>query len=181
MDAAEFKMTVLPMSRKLLHYAFQILHDSAEAEDTIQEVVLKLWNIRHSLKSIKNPEAFAMTITRNWCLDRLKAKKPVYIATYHFGYDRQSDEYDPHRQVEHEDRLNILYRVIDNLPEQQKQVVQLRDIEGLEYEQIAEIMDMNLNALRVTLSRARNKIRDELIKFDAYGYQTNKNTAGKLL
>ena len=181
MDAAEFKRIVLPMSRKLLHYAFQILRDTGEAEDAVQEVVLKLWKIRYSLKDLNSLDAFAMKITRNWCLDRLKSKKPLYIDAYNYKYDRQTDEDNPQRQIEQTDKLDLIYMVMNRLPDQQKQIVQLRDIEGLEYEQIAEIMEMNLNALRVCLSRARNKIREELIKFDAYGYQANKNTAGKVL
>jgi RNA polymerase sigma-70 factor (ECF subfamily) len=181
MDAAEFKRIVLPMSRKLLHYSFQLLHDTGEAEDAVQEVVLKLWKIRFSLKDFNSLDAFAMKITRNWCLDRLKAKKPLYIDTYNYRYDRQSDEYNPQKQMEHADKLDLINKVLNRLPDQQRQIVQLRDIEGLEYEQIAEIMEMNLNALRVSLSRARNKIREELIKFDSYGYQTNKDAAGKVL
>jgi RNA polymerase sigma-70 factor (ECF subfamily) len=177
MDAAEFKTLVLPMSRKLLHFAFHLLRDSGEAEDAVQEAVLKLWKIRDSLENYNSVEAFAMKITRNWCLDRLKAKKPVYIEAYHSGYDRQTEENNPLNQMEQNDKLNLLYNLMNKLPEQQRQIIQLRDIEGLEFDQISEIMDMNLNALRVNLSRARNRIREELIKHDAYGYQTNKNTA----
>ena len=181
MDAAEFKKIVLPMSRKLLHFSFHLLRDSGEAEDAVQEVVLKLWKIRDSLENYNSLEAFAMKVTRNWCLDRLKAKKPVYIEAYHYGYDRQTEENNPQRLLEQSDKMDLLYKVLNKLPDQQKQVVQLRDVEGLDFDQIAEIMDMNMNALRVNLSRARNKIREELIKYDGYGYQTDKDAAGKIL
>jgi len=181
MDAAEFKRIVLPMSRKLLHYAFQLLHDTGEAEDAVQEAILKLWKIRYSLKDFNSLDAFALKITRNWCLDRLKAKKPLYIDAYNYRYDRQSDEYNPQKQMENADKLDLIYRVMSSLPDQQRQIVQLRDIEGIEYEQIADIMEMNLNAVRVCLSRARNKIKEEIVKLDAYGYQTNKDAAGKVL
>jgi len=180
MDAAEFKKTILPMSRKLLHFAFHLLRDKGEAEDAVQEAVLKLWKIRDSLENYNSLEAFAMKITRNWCLDRLKSKKPVYIESYRSGFDRQSDDSNPHRLVEQTDKLSFFYKVLDTLPEQQKQVIQLRDIEGLDYGQISEIMDMNLNALRVNLSRGRNRIREELIKYDDYGNRSNKDTAGKV-
>jgi RNA polymerase sigma factor (sigma-70 family) len=73
MDAARFNNLVLPMSKKLLHFAFQMLHDTGEAEDAVQEVILKLWKIRDSLENYNSLEAFSMKITRNWCLDRLKA------------------------------------------------------------------------------------------------------------
>jgi len=171
---------ILPMSRKMLHFAFQFLHDTGEAEDAVQEVVLKLWKIRDTLEQYNSVEAFTMKITRNWCLDRLKAKKPVYIDTYHSGYDRQTDENNPQKMMEQTDRLNFFYRMLEKLPDQQRQIVQLRDIEGFEFDQIAEIMDMNMNALRVNLSRARSKIREEIMKYEAYGYSTNKDTAGKV-
>jgi RNA polymerase sigma factor (sigma-70 family) len=181
MNAAEFKALVLPMSRKLLHFAFHLLRDNVEAEDAVQEVVLKLWKIRDSLESYSSLEAFAMKITRNWCFDRLKAKKPVYIEAYRNGYDRQAEDSNPHKILEQADKINLLHILMNKLPEQQRQVIQLRDIEGLEFEQISEIMDMNLNALRVNLSRARSRIREEILKVDAYGYERNKNTAGKIL
>jgi RNA polymerase sigma factor (sigma-70 family) len=181
MDAAHFNNLVLPMSRKLLHFAFQMLHDTGEAEDAVQEVILKLWKIRDSLENYNSLEAFSMKITRNWCLDRLKAKKPVYIGEYQKGFDRQAADENPQKQMEKEDRRRLLSAVLEKLPEQQRLIIQLRDIEGLEFEQIAEIMDTNVNALRVSLSRARNKMREELAKNNEYGYQRNKGTAGKIL
>jgi RNA polymerase sigma-70 factor (ECF subfamily) len=145
----------------------------------VQEIVLKLWKIRYSLKEFHSLEAFAMKMTRNWCLDRLKAKKPLYIDAYHTRFDRKSDEDNPHKQMEQADKVHLIYRILDSLPDHQRQVIQLRDIEELEYEQIAEIMEMNLNALRVCLSRARHKIREELLKSDAYGC-AHKSVAGKV-
>ena len=181
MDAVEFKQRVIPISGKLLHYALQILHDSHEAEDAVQETILKLWKMKDTLHNYTSLEAFSMKITRNWCLDRLKAKKPLYVEGYQAGYDRQTDEANPHRQLEQADRLELLERLLEKLPEQQKQILQLRDMEGLEFEQIAIIMGMNLNALRVNLSRARNRLRDEIVKYEGYGYQTDKDIAGKIL
>lgn len=181
MDAARFNSLVLPISKKLLHFAFQMLHDKGEAEDTVQEVILKLWKIRDSLENYNSLEAFAMKITKNWCLDRLKAKKPVYIEGYQKGFDRLEADENPQKQMEKEDRLKLLATVLENLPEPQRLIIQLRDIEGLEFEQIAEIMDSNINALRVSLSRARNKMKEELTKYNEYGYYRNTGAAGKIL
>jgi RNA polymerase sigma-70 factor (ECF subfamily) len=181
MDAARFNSLVLPMSKKLLHFAFQMLHDTGEAEDTVQEVILKLWKIRDSLENYNSLEAFAMKITRNWCLDRLKAKKPVYIEGYQTGFDRLAADENPHKQMEKKDRIKLLASVLEKLPEQQRLIIQLRDIEGLEFDQIAEIMDSNVNALRVSLLRARNKLKEELTKYNEYGYQRNTGASGKIL
>jgi len=181
MNAVEFKSMMLPMSRKLLHFAYILLRDAADAEDAVQEVYLKLWKIRDSLEKYNSVEAFAIKVTKNWCLDRLKAKKPIYIESYHTGYDKLTEENDPQRILEYSDRVNLVNILLEKLPEQQRMILQLRDIEGLEYEEIAEIMDMNNNAVRVNLSRARNRIREELVQYENYGYQSNKKSAGKIL
>jgi len=180
MDAAQFKNLVLPLSGKLFHFASLMLGEKGEAEDAVQEVCLKLWKIRDSLEKYDSIEAFAMKVTKNWCLDRLKARKPVYIESYNSWYDRRSED-DPHKQMERSDRSRLLNRILDLLPEQQRLVIQLRELEELEFEEIAEIMDMQVNAIRVNLFRARNRIRDELIKVEQNGHQSNKASAGKIL
>jgi len=181
MNAAEFKNLILPMSGKLHHFAYLLLRETGEAEDAVQEVCLKLWKIRGSLEQYNSIEAFAMKVTRNWCLDRLKAKKPVYIDSYHAWFDRKSEESDPQKLLEHADKLKLLHVLLDKLPEQQRLIIQLRELEGMDFEEIAEVMDMNINAIRVSLSRARNKIREEMINYESDGYKSNKTPAGKIL
>jgi RNA polymerase sigma factor (sigma-70 family) len=122
-----------------------------------------------------------MKVTRNWCLDRLKGKKPVYIDSYHSWYDRRSEESDPQKILENTDKLRLLHVLLDKLPEQQRLIMQLRELEGMEFEEIAIITDMNINAIRVNLSRARNKIREEMINYESDGYQSYKKPAGKIL
>ncbi|MBN2274377.1 MAG: RNA polymerase sigma factor [Bacteroidales bacterium] len=177
MNAAEFKEKIIPLSGKLFHFARLLLKDHAEAEDSVQEIFLKLWKLRDDLKKYDNIEAFAMRVTRNWCLDRIKAKKPLYIDNYTSGFDQYSDTDSPLGLLEKADQMSTVSRIIQTLPEQQKTIIQLRDIEGYEYEEIANIMNMNINAVRVSLSRARNTIREQLINFVDYGYSKNKNTA----
>ena len=88
------------------------------------------------------------------------------------------DEIEAQKQMEKKDRLKLLSTVLEKLPEQQRLIIQLRDIEELEFDQIAEIMDTNVNALRVSLSRARNRLKEELTKFNEYGNQRNTGVAG---
>ena len=181
MDATQFKNLILPLSGKLLHFASLMLRETNEAEDAVQEVCLKLWKIRDSLEKYDSVEAFAMKVTRNWCLDRLKARKPVYIENYQGWYDRGSDEADPYHQMERSDRKVLLNRILDRLPEQQRLIIQLRELEGLEFEEIALITDMNVNAIRVNLFRARQRMREEIIKYEQNGHQPSKASAGKIL
>jgi RNA polymerase sigma factor (sigma-70 family) len=180
MDAAEFKAKVIPLSGKLYHFARLLLKDHAEAEDSVQEIFLKLWKMRNELAEYTNLEAFAMRVTRNWCLDRLKAKKPVYIESYARGYELYSEVENPLRMLESTDQMATIRKHMQTLPEQQQTVIQLRDIEGYEFEEIAVIMGMNVNAIRVTLSRARNTIRELLIKIGNYGHPANQNPARQI-
>lgn len=181
MDANDFKKNMLPLSGKLYRFACLLLRDKSEAEDTVQEVYLKLWKIRDSLESLKSVEAFAMKMTRNWCLDRIKARKPVYIESYQKWFDRRSEDDDPHRILENNDKLGVLQQILDQLPEQQRQIVQLREFEELEYEDISEVMDMQVNAIRVNLSRARNYIKEAMQKYESDGHKPNPTAVGKIL
>ncbi len=178
MTAKEFKKVVIPMGKKLYNFARLLLRDEDEADDAVQEVFIKLWKLRKKLSEYRNLEAFAMTINKNWCLDRLKAKRPIYIENYEKGYDCQHTGSTPDKILETQDKLERFYKIMDVLPGQQKLIVQLRDVEGYEYEEIAEIMNMNINAIRVNLSRARNKVKELLVKTDKYGYQENRNIIG---
>ncbi|MFO7370993.1 MAG: RNA polymerase sigma factor [Bacteroidales bacterium] len=181
MDANDFEKNMLPLSGKLYRFACLLLRDKNEAEDAIQEVYLKLWKIRDSLESLKSIEAFAMKMTKNWCLDRIKARKPVYIESYQKWYDKRTEDDDPHRILENTDKLGLLHRILDQLPEQQRHIVQLRELDGLEFEEISEVMDMQVNAVRVNLSRARNRIKEVMQKYESDGYKSNPTTVGKLL
>ncbi|MBN2480186.1 MAG: sigma-70 family RNA polymerase sigma factor [Bacteroidales bacterium] len=169
MDSSEFKRLILPMSRKLFNFAHMMLRDQAEAQDAVQEVCLKLWNLRDRLKEIHNPEAFAMKTMKNWCLDHMKSRKPVYVDQYHSGIDRQTGQKNPLESLENTDMMEHFTRVLDRLPEQQRSIFQLRDLEGYEFDEIADIMDMTINTVRVNLSRARTRLREELHKIRVYG------------
>ena len=181
MDIIGFKKHILPLNGRLYHYAYMLLKEKSEAEDAVQEVCLRLWKIKESLEQYNSLEAFAFKMTRNWCLDRIKARKPIYIESYNSWYDQKTDANDPHEALEHSDNLNLLFTLMNKLPEQQRDILQLREIENKEFDEIAEIMDMNVNAVRVNLSRARNKIREEMSKFETNGKQSNSSITRKIL
>jgi len=170
MDSAEFKTKVIPLGRKLYNFARLLLNDQVEAQDAVQEVYIKLWNYRNKMQTIDNIEAFAMKITRNWCLDRLKAKRPVFIDDYSRNYDFQKEKNNPHSILENTDRLNEFNNIMQSLPEQQKMIIQLRDVEGYDFEEIADILNINMNTVRVNLSRARKKVKESIIKSKNHGY-----------
>lgn len=167
MNQNTFISLIDPVKDKIYRLALRLLTSKEAAEDATQDVILKLWSRNNKLKEYANLEAFAMTVTKNHCLDQLKLKQNNNLRIVHSNYD--SNENNQHQQLEIEDELDQVTSILNLLPEQQKLIFQLRDVEQYDYEEIAEITQMNETAIRVALSRARKKIREELIKKHNYG------------
>jgi RNA polymerase sigma-70 factor (ECF subfamily) len=165
MTLEEFKIEVLPLKNKLYRFALRMLENSVEAEDIIQETLVRLWSRRSRLHSYRSIEAFAMTITRNLCLDLLRTRKREISDV---NNELVIDNVTPYRITEVADIMKQVNQIIDGLPEQQKMIIHLRDIEGYDFDEIAEIMDLNLNVIRVNLSRARKKIREAIVNSNKY-------------
>lgn len=167
MNQNDFVKLIAPFKDKLFRLAKRLLVSTEEAEDATQEVILKLWNNKENLDSYKSIEAFSMTITKNYCLDQLKAKRSGNLKLVHDNYIERDPSLE--NQLEAKDTLNWVEKAINELPEQQKLIIQMRDIEEYEFEEIAKIMDMNETAIRVALSRARKTIRTFILKTNDYG------------
>ena len=157
----------MPFKDKVFRLAKRLLVSTEEAEDATQEILLKLWNNKENIGKYKNVEAFSMTMTKNFCLDKLKSKQAQNLKIVHSNY--QDNNTSLQKQVELNDSVNWVSKIIEELPEQQKLVIQLRDIEEYEYDEIAKVLDMNPTAVRVTLSRARKTIREKLTNTHRYG------------
>jgi len=166
MTIEDFKSRVLVLNNRLYLYAYRYLKGKEEAEDAVQEVFMKLWVIKEKLDTYKNLEAFAYRVTRNLCLDKIKAKKTVRLPDTPYSQPKQT--YTPANKLEDSERFKLVQQIIDNLPEQQRLVIQFRDIDQYSYEEISDIMEIELNAIRVNLSRARKKVRDEIAKIYDY-------------
>ena len=167
MKQSEFLKTVMPFKDKVFRLAKRLLVSTEEAEDATQELYFKLWNNREKLENYKSVEAFAMTMTKNYCFDRLKSKQASNLTLVHSNY--KENDTSLQRKVELNDSVNIVHDLIEELPEQQKLVIQLRDVEQYEFEEIGKMLDMKPTAVRVTLSRARKTIKNQLLKQHHYG------------
>lgn len=167
MEQSEFVKLIEPFRNKIFRLARRLLVSVEEAEDATQEVYIKLWNKNDGLKAYQSVEALAMTMTKNYCLDQLRSKRSGNLSIVHNNYkDREAPL---QKQIEDRDNWSWVEKAIATLPEQQQMIVQMRDIEQYEYEQIAEILQMNETAIRVALSRARKTIREFISKTHAYG------------
>lgn len=167
MNERTFLNIINPVKDKMYRLALRLLTSKEAAEDATQEVILKLWSRKEKIKHYANIEAFAMTVTKNYCLDQLKSKQNSHLRIVHQNY--QNHDISLQTEVELSDEMAWLGKIVDSLPDQQKMIFQLRDIEQYDYEEIAEIMEMNQTAIRVALSRARKAIRENLIKKHNYG------------
>ncbi len=167
MNQSDFLKVVLPFKDKVFRLAKRLLVSTEEAEDATQELVFKLWRNKEKLSSYKNVEAFAMTMTKNYCYDRLKSKQASNLTLVHSNYKEKETSLD--KKVEYNDSVSLVHKLIDKLPEQQKTIIQLRDVEQYDFDEICKMVNMKPTAVRVALSRARKTIREELIKKHNYG------------
>lgn len=169
MHQKEFIQLVTPFKDKVFRLAKRLLISTEEAEDATQEVLVKLWNKNDKLDAYTSLEAFAMTTTKNYCLDQLKSKRVSNLQLVHSNYeDKQVGLL---QKIEDTDSLSWVEKIINELPEQQKLIVQMRDVEQYEFEEIAKMLNMNETAIRVALSRARKTIRETMQKTHSYGIE----------
>lgn len=169
MNQLEFLQLTSSFKDKVFRLAKRLLISTEEAEDATQEVLVKLWSKNESLVGFNSIEAFAMTITKNYCLDQLKSKRAENLKIVHDNFT--DDAHSLVKKVEDDDSLNWVEKIINQLPEQQRLIIQMRDIEQYEFSEIAIIMQMNETAIRVALSRARKTIRECMIKIENYGIE----------
>ncbi|SEC53904.1 RNA polymerase sigma-70 factor, ECF subfamily [Maribacter dokdonensis] len=167
MKQTEFLNIVLPFKDKLFRMAKRLLVSTEEAEDATQEILIKLWSKKNKMESYNNVEAFAMTMTKNFCLDRLKSKQAGNLKLVHSNYTDSSTSLQS--ELEAKDSIDWVERIMAELPEQQKMVLQLRDVEQYEFEEIEKLLDMKPTAIRVALSRARKTVREKLMEKHNYG------------
>ncbi len=168
MSLETFKTRVLPVKDKLFRYTLRILKNEDEAKDVVQETFIKVWNKRDEMHTYENMEAWCMRVGRNLALDKLKSKHKNAVDINN-AYDLQSSSQSPYSSTEHNDTMRAIHQYINQLPDLQKQIIQLRDIDGFSYQEISEILKQNLNTVKVNLFRARKQVREQLIQVNAYG------------
>ena len=166
-----FDSQVMPVTDKMYRYACSILKNKESAHDVVQECLIKIWKNRMKLPEINNIESWVMRITRNQCYDWVKVNRFSLETDVDINRDdianREPSGTD--ETVLMTDRLQWLEIAIGKLPQKQKEIYHLREVEELTYQDIAEILSLSLSEVKVSLHRARQKIKSTIGKIDAYG------------
>ncbi len=170
MKKISFRNDVLPLKNELFRLALRITLNHAEAEDVVQETMIKVWNRRDQWDEIESIEAFCLTICRNISIDKMKKaeNQNQSLEEEHDAPDR-SYASNPEEQAVQRDRIELIRRLINNLPEKQRSAMQLRDLEGKSYKEIAEIMAISEEQVKINIYRARQTIKQKFIETENYG------------
>ncbi|MCE5205253.1 MAG: RNA polymerase sigma factor [Porphyromonadaceae bacterium] len=161
MNAQQFQHQILCYSDKLYRMALSVLKDENLSKDAYQELMMRLWEKRKQLMMIENPQAFLLTSMRNLCLDMLRKQQPNGELSPNATYPAPG----PHQLTEEADTVNTINRMINSLPEMQRTIIRMKDVEEMEVTEISEIMSITENAVTANLSRARKKIREMILTF----------------
>lgn len=167
-DKVSFRNDILPLKNQLYRLALRVTLDSAEAEDIVQETLIKVWNRRDSWDTIDNIEAFCLTVCRNLALDSVKRQARRNVSIDEAQTDSPDSGYTPSEQAIADDQIAIVRRIVDSLPEKQRSCIQLRDFEGKSYRDIATILGITEDQVKVNIFRGRKAIKERFDSLDNY-------------
>ena len=168
MQEISFRNDILPLKDKLFRLALRITLDRAEAEDVVQDTMIRVWNKRDEWQQFESVEAYCLIVAKNLAIDRSQ-KKDAQNVELSPEMAEEADTSGPYDRLVNNERMKIIHRVIDELPEKQRLIMQLRDIEGESYKDIAKVLQLTEEQVKVNLFRARQKVKQRYIEIDEYG------------
>lgn len=163
-----FRTDILPLKNQLYRLALRITLNTAEAEDIVQETLIKVWNRRETWDQIDNIEAFCFTVCRNLSLDSIKRHDNQNKTLDDKGGDQIDLSNDPSGQTIVNDQMNMVRQIVDSLPEKQRSCIQLRDFEGKTYKDIALVLGISEEQVKVNIFRGRQTIKQRFEKLDNF-------------
>ena len=168
MQEISFRNDILPLQDKLFRLALRITLDRAEAEDVVQDTMIRVWNKRDEWQQFESVEAYCLIVAKNLAIDRSQ-KKDAQNVELTPEMAEEADTSGPYDRLVNNERMKIIHRLIDELPEKQRLIMQLRDIEGESYKDIAKVLQLTEEQVKVNLFRARQKVKQRYIEIDEYG------------
>ena len=161
----DFKHDILPLKNIIFRTALRIVLNREEAEDIVQDTLIKLWERRNELEKVENLEAFALTMARNLALDRKEKMDNQHVSFDDEEHDRPNEGLEgTDSHLMHQETSGFIANIINALPEKQRTIIQLRDIEGKSYKEIANVLSISESDVKVTLFRARNELKEKILQ-----------------
>lgn len=168
MQEISFRNDILPLKDKLFRLALRITLDRAEAEDVVQDTMIRVWDKRDEWKQFDSVEAYCLTVAKNLAIDRSQKKEAQNVPLTP-AMEEETEASGPYDRLVGDERMRIIHRLIDELPEKQRLIMQLRDIEGESYKEIAKVLNLTEEQVKVNLFRARQKVKQRYTEIDEYG------------
>ncbi|MGN1375061.1 MAG: RNA polymerase sigma factor [Prevotella sp.] len=164
-----FRNDVMPLKDVLYRLALRITLNREEAEDIVQDTLIKVWNKRDEWQDIKSIEAYSLTICRNLSLDRIKRAGNDTQPIKEGEHTDSENSINPYERIVQKDSIEQVKHIIDGLPEKQKSCMQLRDFEGKSYKDIANILEISEEQVKINIFRARQTVKKQFKEIDKYG------------
>ncbi|MBO7109720.1 MAG: RNA polymerase sigma factor [Prevotella sp.] len=167
-----FRTDILPLKNELFRLALRITLNRDDAEDVVQETMLKVWNRREQWSELESIEAFCLTICRNVALDKMKRADSQNTSLEESGEFEHADRSyaaNPEEQAVQRDRVELVRKLVGQLPEKQRTCMQLRDMEGKAYKDIAQVMGITEQQVKVNIFRARQTIKQKFLQIEQHG------------
>lgn len=168
MQKISFRTHILPLKNKLYRLALRITLNTAEAEDVVQDTMIRVWDKRNEWEGLDSIEAYCLTVARNLAIDRNRAAGGRYMELTSEMQDTPGVS-NPYDLLVENENINMIHRLINELPEKQRVIIQLREIEGKSYKEIADILQLPEEQIKVNLFRARQKVKQKYTKINEYG------------
>lgn len=166
MSSKLYHNEIIPASDGMYRYALSIVHEPETARDVVQDCLAKIWNIRHDLKKIEKVNAWTFRIVRNRCIEMLRRDR--YADLDQKVVNMQISGPADQKTID-DDQMSWLYDVLQTLPTKQREVFHLREVEEMSYQEIAETCSLSESDVKVNIHRARKKVKEAMLKIDAYG------------
>ena len=168
MQEISFRNDILPLKDKLFRLALRITFDRAEAEDVVQETLIRVWNKRDEWTKFGSIEAYCLTVAKNLAIDRSE-RKDAQTVELTPEMEQTSGASNPYDHLVDKEQMTLIHRLVNELPDKQRLIMQLRDIEGKSYKEIAVVLHLTEEQVKVNLFRARQKVKQRYLDIDGYG------------
>lgn len=167
-DAGSFNRLMEKHERRMYAVALRICRNKEDAEDCLQEAMLRIYRALPNFKGMSSFSTWVYRITMNTCLDELRRKKvrraDSLDALTDVGFSPADPSDTPEEHAERSAMRTEIGKAINQLPDDMRAAIVLRDIHGYSYEEIAEILDVNVGTIKSRISRGREKLRETFSK-----------------